>query len=87
MQHDKKGVDYGYTPERMTLEDFVFFDSIVETNGQKAERLKREERIRAERARVYEEEEEESLKNFEKKLEKLYKRFSRRYSPPIGIDD
>ena len=82
MQHDKKGVDYGYTSERMTLEDFVFFDSFMETNGQKAERLKREERIRAERARVYEEEEEESLK----KLEKLYSRL-RKLSLLIGIDD
>ena len=84
MQLDKKGVDYGYTSERMTLEDFVFFDSIVETNGQKAERLKREERIRAERARIYEEE--ESLKNFEKKLEKLFSHL-RKFSPPIAIDD
>ena len=49
----------------MTLEDFVFFDSFMETNGQKAERLKREERIRAERARV---DEEESLEDFEKSL-------------------
>lgn len=82
MQHDKKGVDYGYTSERMTLEDFVFFDSFMETNGQKAERLKREERIRAERARADEEEEEESLK----KLEKLYKRL-RKFSLFIAIDD
>ena len=86
MQLDKKGVDYGYTSERMTLEDFVFFDSIVETNGQKAERLKREERIRAERARIYEEEEEESLKNFERKVKKLFS-YLRKFSPPIAIDD
>lgn len=86
MQHDEKGVDYGYATEGMILEDFVFFDSIMETSGQRAERLKREERIRAERARIYEEEEEESLKKLEKKLEKLFSHL-RKFSPPIAIDD
>ena len=82
MQHDEKGVDYGYATEGMILEDFVFFDSIMETSGQRAERLKREERIRAERARVYEE---ESLEAFQK-TERLMK-LLRKFSPPIAIDD
>ena len=80
--YSTKGVCYGRTTARMTAEDFVFFDSIMETNGQKAERLKREERIRAERARVYEE---EFLEGFQK-AEKLMKLF-RKFSPPIAIDD